>query len=153
MPLDAAAIGKACGGRLETGDQLCGRELERVRGAMASGVPVTISCTLKAPLFREVAEELGAEDRVAFANIRENAGWSAEAGRAGPKMAALLAAAAEPMPTPSSVSFESRGVALVYGRDEVAIEAGQRLSDHLDVTVLLSRPGEVAPPRSGEIPV
>ncbi len=41
-------------------------------------------------------------------------------------MAALLAAAAEPMPTPSSVSFESRGVALVYGRDEVAIEAGSR---------------------------
>ncbi|TNC12141.1 4Fe-4S dicluster domain-containing protein [Methylobacterium terricola] len=153
MPLDAAAIGRACGGRLETGDQLCGRELERVRSAMASGNPVTVSCTLKAPLFREVAEELGAEDRVAFANIRETAGWSVQGGDAGPKMAALLAAAAEPMPAPASVSFESQGVALVYGRDEVAIEAGRRLADHLDVTVLLSRPGEVAPPRSGEIPV
>ncbi|AWN50040.1 4Fe-4S ferredoxin [Methylobacterium terrae] len=153
MPLDAAAIGKACGGTLETGDQLCGRELERVRAAMASGSPVTVSCTLKAPLFREVAEESGAEERVAFANIRETAGWSTQAAGAGPKMAALLAAAAEPMPTPASVSFESQGVALVYGRDEVAIEAGRRLSDHLDVTVLLSRPGEVAPPRSGEVPV
>ncbi|MFH6786060.1 MULTISPECIES: 4Fe-4S binding protein [Methylobacterium] len=153
MPLDAAAIGRACGGTLETGDQLCGRELERVRAAMASGSPVTVSCTLKAPLFREVAEELGAGDRVAFANIRETAGWSAQAGEAGPKMAALLAAAVEPVPVPASVSFESQGVALVYGRDEVAIEAGRRLSDHLDVTVLLSRPGDVAPPRSGEIPV
>ncbi|TGD96345.1 4Fe-4S binding protein [Methylobacterium nonmethylotrophicum] len=153
MPLDAAAIGRACGGRLETGEQLCGRELERVRAAMISGRPVTVSCTLKAPLFREVAEEVGAEERVAFANIRETAGWSAEAGAAGPKMAALLAAAAEPMPPAASVSFESRGVVLVYGRDEVAIEAGRRLADHLDVTVLLSRPGEVAPPRSGEIPV
>lgn len=153
MPLDTAAIGRACGGRLETGDQLCGRELERVRAALASGAPVTVSCTLKAPLFREVAEELGAEDRVVFANLRENAGWSAQGDRAGPKMAALLAAAAEPMPAPASVTFESRGVALVYGRDEVAIEAGLRLADHLDVTVLLSRPGDVAPPRSGEIPV
>ena len=153
MPLDAAAIGKGCGGQLQTGDQLCGRELERVRAAMASGAPVTVSCTLKAPLFREVAEELGAGDRVAFATIRETAGWAAEAAAAGPKMAALLAASAEPMPAPASVSFESQGVALVYGRDEVAIEAGLRLADHLDVTVLLSRPGEVAPPRSGEIPV
>lgn len=153
MPLDAAAIGRACGGRLETGDQLCGRELERVRTAMASGSPVTVSCTLKAPLFQEVAEELGAAERVAFANIRETAGWSAQAVAAGPKMAALLAAAAEPVPSPGNVSFESQGVALVYGRDEVTIEAGRRLADHLDVTVLLSRPGEVAPPRSGEIPV
>ncbi|KMO14193.1 4Fe-4S ferredoxin [Methylobacterium platani JCM 14648] len=153
MPLDAAAIGKACGGRLETGDQLCGRELERVRAALASGSPVTVSCTLKAPLFREVAEELSAGDSVAFANIRETAGWSAQGGAAGPKMAALLAAAAEPAPAPASVSFESQGVALVYGRDEVAVEAGRRLADHVDVTVLLSRPGEVAPPRSSEVPV
>ncbi|WP_093566883.1 4Fe-4S binding protein [Methylobacterium sp. 174MFSha1.1] len=153
MPLDAAAIGKACGGQLQTGDQFCGRELERVRAAMASGAPVTVSCTLKAPLFREVAEELGAEGSVAFANIRETAGWSAGAAAAGPKMAALLAAAAELTPSPTSVSFESQGVALVYGRDEVAIEAAQRLADHLDVTVLLTRPGEVAPPRTGEIPV
>jgi ferredoxin len=153
MSLDAAAIGKACGGRLETGEQLCGRELERVRAAMVSGAPVTVSCTLKAPLFREVAEEVGAEERVAFANIRETAGWSSDGAAAGPKLAALLAASAEPMPPAATVSFESRGVALVYGRDEVAIEAGRRLADHLDVTVLLSRPGEVAVPRSGEIPV
>ena len=153
MPLDAAAIGKGCGGRLETGDQFCGRELPRVRAALASGIPVTVSCTLKAPLFREVAEELGAEDRVAFVNIRETAGWSAQGAAAGPKMAALLAAAAEAMPAPANVSFESQGVALVYGRDEAAIEAGRRLADHLDVTVLLSRPGEVAVRASGEVPV
>ena len=40
--------------------------------------------------------------------------------------AALLAAAAELTPPPTSVSFESQGVALVYGRDEVAIEAARR---------------------------
>ncbi|WP_128564403.1 4Fe-4S binding protein [Methylobacterium crusticola] len=153
MPLDAAAIGRACGGRLETGDQLCGRELDRVRAAMATGAPVTVSCTLKAPLFDEVAHECGAADRIAYANIRESAGWSREAGAAGPKMAALLAAAAEPMPPVPVVGVESRGVVLVYGRDEAAVAAGERLAGHLDVTVLLTRPGAVEPPRQAEFPV
>ena len=153
MPLDAEAIGRGCGGRVETGDQLCGRELDRIRAAFAAGGPVTVSCTLKAPLFDEVAEEEGAQGRVAYANIREAAGWSREAARAGPKMAALLAAAAEPIAPVPVVTLESQGVVLVYGRDESAIEVGRRLADHLDVTVLLTRPGEVAPPRRDEFPV
>ena len=51
------------------------------------------------------------------------------------------------------MTLESSGVALVYGRDEVAIEAAQRLADRLDITVLLSRPGDVIPRRSNEFPV
>ncbi|MET0314753.1 MAG: 4Fe-4S ferredoxin, partial [Hansschlegelia sp.] len=153
MPLDEAAIGTACGGALRTADQLCGRELERFRDALTTGAPITVSCTLQAPLFEEVATELGAADRVAYVNIREHAGWSADALRAGPKMAALLGAAAEPPPQAAMVSLESQGVALVYGSDDVAIEAAKRLADHLDVTVLLSRPGEVAPPMRYDFPV
>ncbi|MGX5774549.1 4Fe-4S binding protein [Methylorubrum zatmanii] len=153
MPLDAAAIGKGCGGTLSLADQLCGRELDRFRAALAEGRPVTVSCTLQAPLFDEVAAELGAEERVAYAKIRETAGWSSEAAQAGPKMAALLAAAAEPVPVAGTVPLESRGVALIYGRDETAIAAGRRLAEHLDVTVLLSRPGEVAPLHRNEFPV
>ncbi|WP_336488711.1 4Fe-4S dicluster domain-containing protein [Methylobacterium nigriterrae] len=153
MSLDAGTIAKGCGGRLSTADQLCGSELERFREAAASGAPVTVSCTLQAPLFGEIAEELGAADRVRYVNIREHAGWSHDAAGAGPKMAALLAAAAEEQPEATLVSMESAGVALVYGRDEVAIEAGRRLAEHLDVTVLLSRPGAVAPPLSAEFPV
>lgn len=68
-------------------------------------------------------------------------------------MAALLAAAAEPMPPAGFVTLESKGVALVYGRDEAAIALGQRLAEHLDVTILLTRPGDVTPPRVVETPV
>ena len=42
---------------------------------------------------------------------------------------------------------------LIYGRDEQAIEAGNLLKDHLDVTVLIKPPAEVAPPRVTEFPV
>ena len=72
---------------------------------------------------------------------------------AGPKMAALLAAAAEPARAVQFVAMESQGVALVYGRDETAIEAARQLADHLDITVLLTKPGEIAPPRATEFPV
>ena len=153
MPLDQAALAKGCGGTLATADQLCGRELDRFRAALAEGRPVTVSCTLQAPLFDEVADEVGAEERVAYAKIRETAGWSSEAARAGPKMAALLAAAAEPVPDAGTVPMESRGVALIYGRDETAVETAKRLAEHLDVTVLLSRPGPVAPLHRNEFPI
>lgn len=153
VALDGQAIGKACGGRLETADQLCGREIARFEDALAQGAPVTVSCTLQAPLFTDIAAGAGAETRVTFANIRETAGWSTDAAQAGPKIAALLAAAAETSPAPGTVAMVSQGVALIYGSDEVAIEAGRRLADHLDVTVLLSRPRDVPVPRRHDFPV
>jgi ferredoxin len=83
----------------------------------------------------------------------QNAGWSADAASAGPKMAALAAAAAEPMPEVPFVSLKSEGVVLVYGRDERAFEAANLLRDHLDVTVLITRPDHVTPPRSTDFPI
>jgi ferredoxin len=153
MPLDEATLARGCGGELRLGNQLCRRELNLFKSVIASGRPVTVSCTQEAPLFGEVAEEMGAADRVAYASIRETAGWSKDAAAAGPKIAALLAAAAEPMPAASLVALESKGVALIYGRDEAAIIAAEKLADHLDVTVLLTRPGEIAPRRANEFPV
>ncbi|HYZ61195.1 MAG TPA: 4Fe-4S dicluster domain-containing protein [Acetobacteraceae bacterium] len=64
-----------------------------------------------------------------------------------PQAAALRAWATETVPEPGFVALESAGVVLIYGRDERAIEAGDVLAPHLDVTVLL-RPE--APPRRGE---
>ena len=93
MPLDEGTLARGCGGSLRTADHLCRRQVDLARRLIGSGAPVTIGCTQEAPLFTEIAEELGAADRVVFANIRENAGWSDDAQRAGPKMAALLAAA------------------------------------------------------------
>src|SRR5947208_7130481 len=57
------------------------------------------------------------------------------------------------MPPISLVTLESTGVALIYGRDEVAVEAAQRLADRLDITVLLTKPGDVTPRRTNEFPV
>src|SRR5213078_5220422 len=111
-----------------------------------------VACTQEAPLFREVAENFP-QAQLTFVNVRETGGWSNDAAAAGPKAAALIAAAGEEMPPISLVTLESGGVALIYGRDEIAIEAAQRLADRLDITVLLTRPGDVTPRRTNEFPV
>jgi ferredoxin len=152
MPLDPAAIGRGCAADITQANQLCGLELDRFKQALASGSPITVACTQEAPLFREVAEN-SPQTQLTFVNIRETAGWSKDAAAAGPKAAALIAAAGEEMPPISLVTLESSGVALIYGRDEVAIEAAQRLADRLDITVLLTRPGDVTPRRTNEFPV
>jgi ferredoxin len=152
MPLDAQALQHGCsGGRLVTGRQFCRAELETFRELVATGAPVTMGCTQEASLFREVAAQSASE--VTFVNLRENAGWSADTASVGPKMAALAAAAAEPTPDASFIRLESEGVILVYGCDERAIEAANLLKDHLDVTVLLTRPEKVAPPRVTDFPI
>lgn len=71
----------------------------------------------------------------------------------GPKLAALGAAAAIPMPDVPVVSVESSGIILIYGRDEIAIEAGRLLEDHLDVTVLIMPPANIAVPAATAFPV
>jgi ferredoxin len=152
VPLDGDAIQHGCrGARLISGRQFCRAELDRFRALVAGGAPITVGCTQEAPLFREIGAD--GDSDVAFVNLRESAGWSADALSAGPKMAALVAAAAEPTPEASFVTLESEGVILVYGRDEIAIEAAGLLKDHLDVTVLITRPEQVARPRATEFPI
>src|SRR6478752_7399004 len=150
MPLDGAAVQQGCrGAELLTARQLCRAELEKFRAVAAGGEPLVVGCTQEAPLFSELAGDTA----VTYANIRETAGWSKDAGAAGPKMAALLAAAAEPVPEFSFVNLTSDGVILIYGRDQQAIEAGYLLKDHLDVTVLIKPPADVSPPRVTDFPV
>ena len=52
------------------------------------------------------------ETDLTFVNVRETAGWSSQAADAGPKMAALLAAAGEPTPEVPFVTLTSEGVDL-----------------------------------------
>src|SRR5260370_10212680 len=151
MPLDAQAIGRGCAGKTTQANQLCGQELERFKQALADGAPVGVGGAEEARLFREVAENFP-QAELTFVNIRETGGWSNDAAAAGPKAAALIAAAGEEMPPISLVTFESKGVALIYGRDEVAIEAAQRLADRLAITVLLTKPAQLTPPRTNEFP-
>src|SRR5215469_7036002 len=152
MPLDADALARGCrNSDIVTGRQFCRAELDRVRALARSGAALTVGCTQEEPLFREVTEDSGADLR--FVNLRESGGWSADAAKAGPKIAALATAAAEPVPDVPFVQIESAGVLLVYGRDECAIEAAGLLKEHLDITVLLTRPDQVAPPRTTDFPI
>src|SRR3981081_4283019 len=114
MPLDAQAIGRGCAGRITQANQLCGLELERFKQALADGAPITVACTQEAPLFREVAENFP-QAQLTFVNIRETGGWSNDSAGAGPKAAALIAAADEDMPPISMVTLESGGGGLVQG--------------------------------------
>src|SRR3954470_7981489 len=90
MPLDAEAVRRGCrGSAVTTAHQLCRAELDRFRKAVAAGAPLTIGCTQEEPLFGEVAAEVPGEHDIRFVNIRESAGWAADATLVGPKMAAL----------------------------------------------------------------
>jgi ferredoxin len=153
MPLDSGAIHRGCRGQPTTATQLCRAELDRFRAIAADDTPLTVGCTQQAALLSDVAAEGGRATPIQFVDLRESAGWSSESAEAGPKMAALLAAAAEPMPPVPLVKLESRGVILICGRDETAVEAGNLLKDHLDVTVLIEPPAAIATPRRADFPV
>jgi hypothetical protein len=112
MPLDTEAVKRGCrGAAVSTARQLCRAELDKFRAAAAGDAPLTVGCVQEAPLFSPAIEGAGRD--VSFVNIRETAGWSKDGKAAGPKMAALIAAAAEPAPEVSFVRFDSEGVALI----------------------------------------
>ena len=154
MPVDVGAVRRGCpGAQVTTARQLCRAELDRFRALAADGRPLTVGCTQEEPLFAKAAAESGRPDAIQYANIRETAGWSIDASGAGPKVAALLAAASESAPAVAQVEVESGGVVLIYGRDEAAVEAGTLLKEHLDVTVLLTPPAAITPSRVTDFPV
>jgi ferredoxin len=152
MHLDTAAVRRGChNSKIATFSQLCRAELNQFRNAAKVEGSLTVGCTQEAPLFSDEAGERS--QPIDFVNLRETAGWSTEGTQAGPKMAALLAAAAEPTPDFPLVNMSSEGVILIYGRDETAIEAGRLLADHLDVSVMITRPAQIAPPATTSFPI
>ncbi len=154
MALDAKALARACRAKdVAINRQLCRAQIDNFRAALAGGRPVLVACTQEAPLFDEIAAEALPETSVIYTNIREHAGWSSEGDKATPKIAALLAEAAVTLPPTPTVSMKSAGLCLVYGRDEAAIEAARQLRGRLDVTILLSSPSGVIPPRVVDVPI
>jgi ferredoxin len=154
MPLDVGAVHRGCRGNTVTAArQLCGAEIDRFKTIAGAGAPLTIGCTQEAPAFIEAAAATGRTRPIQYANIRETAGWSKDAAKAGPKMAALLAAANESLPDVPVISLETEGVILIYGRGEEAVEAGNLLKDYLDVTVLIKPPATITPRSVNDFPV
>jgi ferredoxin len=153
MPLDAEALARALGTETPAiATSLCRRQQARLAGE----APGIVACAQERAVFEEALTEAAghaAAESLVTVDIRARAAWSKEAAEATPKIAALLAEAALPVPETHVVTLESGGVTLVYGRDEVAIEAGAQLGDRLDVTVLLTRPGDVTPPARTTFPV
>ncbi len=156
MPLDGPALALALGPEAGAGTEtihstLCRREAGAFQRASRLGADLLVACTQESRLFLELAGATeGArpltERPIRFVNIRETGGWSKDAGSALPKIAALIAVAQGPEPTPvPAVSYVSAGRVLVIGSADRATRAAALLSDKLDVTLLLARPGGTVP--------
>lgn len=154
IPLDAGLLTKACGGgTVRLASHLCTSELGRFLAALDEGVPLVVSCTQEVARFEAVRKAQGGAAPVTYVNIRERAGWSAEAAAAAPKIAALLAEGALDPPAVTQLPLRSQGRTLVYGGDERAIDVACRMPPGLAPIVLLTRPGPLLPPARMDLPI
>ncbi|HEV7912843.1 MAG TPA: 4Fe-4S dicluster domain-containing protein [Albitalea sp.] len=134
---------------------LCRREAGAFQRAAKSGEELVVACTQESRLFLALNAETegapGVQERpIRFVNIRETGGWAKDAKAATPKIAALLAAAQLPAPTPvPTVSYRSAGRALVIGSAARAQAAADMLADKLDVSMLLTERGGALPQTRG----
>ena len=169
IDIDGKALSTACAvnvnnkieGELSLARQLCRGGIEEFSRLAKNSEKLVVTCTQEAPIFLDALDEL--DDDIAsvrFTNIREKAGWSKDAGgnpqkkkNLTAKMAALISEATLDIEDSHSVSMTSEGILLILGHDETALEAAKKLSDRLDVTVILELNTELPPPRVMEFPV
>jgi len=154
MEMDGGTLSDALGlsNTPNVNTQLCRRQIDNYRAALQTGEPVIVACTQEAPVFNEVAEDMGGAD-VSFVNIREQAGWSEAGAHAQPKMAALIAEAAyQPNPT-GLTTLKSDGVCLVYGAGQQALDVARQLSSRLSVTLVLKDARDALPPEQVDVPI
>jgi ferredoxin len=137
MPLDAASLGRTLREALTPHSSLCRREAGDFQRALQGSADVVVACTQEQRLFSEIAQRTqGAVAPIRFVNIRETGGWSRDAAKAMPKIAALLAAAHLPDPDPvATVTYRSGGRVLVIGALEYAERAAGLLGEGLDPTL------------------
>ena len=136
MPLEPKALGAVLNETLTLHTTLCRREVGAFLKTLEGGEEVVVACTQEARLFGELAEQAPSAAPIRFVNIRETGGWSKDAAKAAPKMAALLAAARLPEPEPvPTVTYKSAGRVLVIGALDAAERAAALLGDALDVTI------------------
>ena len=155
MPLNAQALGTALREDLTLHSTLCRREAGAFTQAIRSGEDVVVACTQEERLFADLGRQTeGAISPIRFVNIRETGGWSRDASKAGPKIAALLAAAHLPEPPPVPVvTYKSAGRLLIIGPLDAAEQVAGLVSDVLDVTVFAQGPGQAGGAQTRRYPV
>ena len=146
MSIDGASLAKACSASVapRIHHALCRSEIATFKDVL--GDSLVVACTQEEPLFQETAAKTNSDVAVNTVNIREHAAWGEEANRAEPKIASLLSAAAVDRPLIPSVTLTSKGRTLVYGCDEIALDAACQLASRLDVMLLLDSAEDVIPP-------
>jgi len=122
--------------------------------AAGQGDELVVACTQETKLFNELADQANLSTPIKFVNIRETGGWSRDAAKASPKIAALLAAAHLPEPDPvATVTYKSAGRALIIGELGAAEQAADLLGDALDVTLFTQGAGELGGAQERRYPV
>jgi len=155
LPLDPKRLGDAlkADAPLTVHRELCRKEAAAFQSALGEA-DLIVACTQEAPLFTELANAGESRARLSFVNIRESGGWSAEGASTGPKIAALLAAAALPAPEPvPAVDYASGGQILIIGPAAAALDWAARLSGALEVSVLMTGHGGGEQPGERGFPV
>jgi len=155
IPLDPQRLAEALKAKqpVVVHRELCRKEAGAFKLALADP-DLIVACTQEAPLFAELASAAQSQARISFLNIRESAGWSAEGKEAGPKIAALLVAAALPEPEPvAQVDYKSGGQLLIIGPSDAALDWAARLAATLEVSVLMTGKGQGEQPGERSYPV
>ncbi len=146
MTVDPATAAAALGDvEVKTGTALCTTDIDLAGGALQADGTTLIACGQMTALFEELAEELGATDKLLTTDIRDRAGWTADSD-ATAKQAALLAEALLPRPDTPTKDVISEGTCLILGKAATVLPVAERLCDALAVTCLLTdTPDDLSP--------
>jgi len=133
---------------------LCRREAAEFLQVAGSGDDLVLACTQESRLFGELLAQANSTASIKFVNIRETGGWSRDAAKASPKIAALLAVAHLPEPDPvATVTYKSAGRALIIGELGAAEQAAELLGDAVDVTLFTQGSGDLGAAQERRFPV
>jgi ferredoxin len=133
---------------------LCRRQAAEFLQAAGKGDALVVACTQETKLFNELADQAHLSTPIKFVNIRETGGWSRDAAKASPKIAALLALAHLPEPDPvATVTYKSAGRALIIGELGAAEQVAALLGDTLDVTLFTQGAGDLGAAQERRYPV
>lgn len=155
MPLDPRSLGASLNEKLTLHSSLCRREAGAFVKAVQGEDELVVACTQEKRLFLELAAQTeNAVAPIRFVNIRETGGWSRDAARSGPKIAALLAVAHLPDPEPvGTVPYKSAGRLLVIGELGAAQDAAALFGDAFDITLFAQGVGRADVAQERRYPV